>query len=292
MIIKKKLLLLVMVSILTLTSCVKAPAPEISQPETTEVDAVSLLTSVAATNVASTPTSTLTPRPTFTSIPTVTAFPTFTPIPQSYLTPVSDIFIPTSVPCHLIRNLGGINIDAGEYILADTKFKMTWGFKNLGSCDIGPGYVLTFIDGHELGDEKGKLKTIVRYMENGKVSVDLEAPDDPGQYSARYMFKTPEGNFFGPAFDVLFIVPGTSCGPGKTDTSDYGLYVKYRVAGSDYYQFWSEKYWHETGTYTWPELYYWLVLYWGINPINNGDYGAAYCGEYDPALVDEYITSY
>lgn len=292
MIINKNTFLLMMTVLLLVTSCLKAPVVSNLPTETVAFDASGLLTSVAATKIENTPTKTNTPRPTFTSIPTNTPFPTFTPIPQSFLTPVSDIFIPTSVPCLLIRNLGGITIDAGEYILADTKFKMTWGFKNLGSCDIGPGYVLTFINGQDLGDDKGKVNTIISYMENGKVSVDLEAPDDPGQYSARYMFRNPDGKFFGPTFDVLFIVPGTSCGPGKTASSDYGLYVKYYVSGSDYYQFWSEKYWSNSGTYTWPEIYYWLVLYWGTNPINNGDYGKAYCGEYDPALVDEYITSY
>lgn len=294
---RKIALITTLVSVL-LSACASKP-PTLAPTEPAMSDANSPMTAIALTQEAAPPTSTITPRPTFTDVPTATAFPTFTPLPTANLTPLSSVFVPnlSELPCEAIRNLGGIDDKHEEvsYEFENEKFTMTWGLKNIGSCDIGPGYVLSYATGEEMGDEKGKLKTVLSPMENGKVSIDMQAPSKPGTYVTVYKFKNPQGYYFGPGFTKTVIVPNTTCKPANQPGVDYGLYVvternpdgTVRKA-----QFWSEKYWDDTGLYEWREVYLWLAILWVGNPINHGEFGRAYCSVFDDDISGPIIIKY
>lgn len=293
-----KFSLIIALSSVVLTSCLGKPKTAVpTEAALAEVNAPQ--TAIALTQAAMPPTSTITPRPTFTTVPTSTAFPTFTPMPTVNLTPLSSVFVPnlSELPCEAIRNLGGIDDKHEEesYQFANEKFTMIWGIKNIGSCDLGPGYVMEYVSGEEMGDTKGKLKTVLSPMENGKVSVDLQAPSKPGTYVTVFKFHNPQGYYFGPGFSKTVIVPNTTCKPENQPGVDYGLYVVTERAADGTIkkaQFWSEKYWDASGIYEWKEIYLWLVLLWSDNPINYGNYGPAQCSTFDDNIVGPYITKY
>lgn len=287
-----------------LSGCITAPK---SLPESMAVASTATATrdvwatSIAQTQIAVAPEGTLAARPTFTSVPTETPFPTLTKNPKFLLTqlPADQVYVAYEGPCEAIRDLGGINHEIGEFMMDDTEFKMTWGLKNIGSCEIGPGYVLTFIDGEDMGDDKGKLQTVLSPMENGKVSVDLKAPNDPGTYEAHYKFKNPAGQFFGPVFVVNIVVPGLTCDAWREEGFDYGLIRSYQGSSGPVIQYWSEKNWSDSGIYSFDEIFFWIVYYWDskYNPIPHSSM-RAYCGkflppeEYDPDVTYEVIIKY
>lgn len=211
----RKTIIISIVATMIFSSCANLPVPSVPV-ETDEAVIKAIYTSAAQTVIASIPTETSTPRPTFTDFPSTTPFITQTV--ESLITIAPPIFgtntISPSQYCENIQFWAHILIDPGEVIAYDTKFTKTWAFKNIGTCDIGPGYVLTYYGGDDFGEHKGKLKTNIRPGETGHVSIAMTAPQKPGTYTANYMFVNPNGFFFGPTFQVRIVVPK----PTKTPT--------------------------------------------------------------------------
>jgi len=211
---KTKIIIINLIAALLISSCANLPLPNVPV-ETDEAMVKAIHTLAAQTVIASMPTQTLTPRPTFTDFPTGTPFATQTA--ESLITMVPTALRTSTLSpaqyCENIQFWRHILVDPGEVIAYDTKFTKTWAFKNIGTCEIGPGYVLTYYGGDDFGEHKGKLKTVTRPGEIGQVSIAMTAPQKPGTYSANYMFVNPNGFFFGPTFQVRIVVPKPTTTP-------------------------------------------------------------------------------
>lgn len=222
---KNQLFVLFILVSLVISSCDSIPVPTVPI-ETDEAMVQAIHTAAAETIIASMPTNTNTPRPTFTDAPTMTPFPTLTPDPIMILTQsvTATSTLSPAEYCENIQFWADIEIDPGQKIVYDTNFTKTWSFKNLGTCPVGSGYVLTYYGGDDFGDHKGKLKTTTEPGEIGQVSVGMKAPHKPGTYTALYMFVNPKGYFFGPTFTVRIVVPKPTNTPTpvptKTDSPD------------------------------------------------------------------------
>ncbi|MCH8342167.1 MAG: hypothetical protein IIA51_11520 [Chloroflexi bacterium] len=83
-----------------------------------------------------------------------------------------------------------------------------WGVLNSGSCDWGAGYRLIRIDDGLL-EAPGELALYpARAGETGVWSVQVIAPDQPGDQFASWQAQSPDGAFFGdPVFVFIEIGP-------------------------------------------------------------------------------------
>lgn len=125
-----------------------------------------------------------TPQPSETPLPTNTLQPTATPIPCDHVDFGDNIDV--TIP-------DGTEIDPGE------GFTKTWRLKNGGSCTWTSGYELVFDRGDKMGAPSSKKLTsdTVEPGEEIDVSVDLTAPDDPGEYRGYFKLRNPNGVLFG-----------------------------------------------------------------------------------------------
>lgn len=124
------------------------------------------------------PTNTQVPSATNTPIPSATQ----TPIPCDHVTFIKDITVPD-----------GTEMDPGQ------QFTKTWRLKNSGSCNWTPEYSLVFISGTSMGspDSKQLTNNTVAPGDEIEVSVNLEAPYEPGTYRANYKLRNSDGIIFG-----------------------------------------------------------------------------------------------
>lgn len=216
----KKNILLLLIASMVISSCVNITLPSVAV-ETNEALVLAVHTAAAQTIIASLPTNTNTPRPTFTDAPTETPFPSLTPNQSVIMTqsvPSTSTLSPVEY-CENIQFWADVEIDSGQQIFSDISFTKTWSFKNIGTCNIGSGYILTYYGGDDFGDHKGKLKTTTSPGEIGQVSVAMKAPHKHGTYTAHYMFVNPKGFFFGPTFTVRITVPKPTNTPTPLPTS-------------------------------------------------------------------------
>ncbi len=122
--------------------------------------------------------------PTNTPAPTsmFTATPTNTVVPCNKLTFVKDITIPD-----------GTDIDPGE------SFDKTWRLRNSGSCTWTSGYAVVFVDGDQMDAPDSQVLTsgTIEPGEEIDVTIEMEAPEDPGTYQGFFKLKATDGVIFG-----------------------------------------------------------------------------------------------
>ena len=160
--------------------------PEEQQPEPVEPAAPT------ATNTPQQPTNTTEPPP---ATPTPSLTPTVTPCDQ--LSFVKDVTVP----------------DETEFTPGEV-FSKTWRLKNTGSCTWTSGYSLVFDSGDAMGASASQQLTTgtVAPGQEIDVTVDLEAPDEPGTYQGNFKLRNPGGVIFGwgedsKSFWVKIVVP-------------------------------------------------------------------------------------
>jgi len=185
---KKVLILCVFI---VLTAC-SGPAPEALTPtlDATALNrtAVYQVTLDAPADPSPLPTQTLQPPATATIIPTFdrTRAPINTPTPQT--------------PCN--KAAAGHPIDVtipdGTVMNPGESFSKTWRLENTGSCTWTRQYAVTFFSGNSL--DAFQTNTLAEPVEPGEqidVTVDMEAPMDPGVYQSNWMLTNEEGVLFG-----------------------------------------------------------------------------------------------
>jgi hypothetical protein len=156
-----------------------------------EVEEVSFDLDGSEPTMTAIPSQTATAPPTVTasSTPTMTETPTTTPTPTSTLIPV---------PCNAAEFVKDVTVPDGSAFPQKTNFTKVWRLKNVGTCDWTSFYDLVFVDGSQMGDERYiALQGLVRPGESVDISVDLQAPEDPGNYEGLWMLRDPGGVLFG-----------------------------------------------------------------------------------------------
>jgi inhibitor of cysteine peptidase len=77
-------------------------------------------------------------------------------------------------------------------------FVKSWRLRNTGTCPWIDGYSLVFVAGNQMGSpETQPLPKVVAPGQTVDVSVDLVAPEEPGEYLGRWQFSDANGELFG-----------------------------------------------------------------------------------------------
>jgi hypothetical protein len=157
-----------------------------------------------------TPTPSVTAQMDFDSYPAESATPT--PIPEPALT--NSIYqTATSIPCDVVGFVDDITIPDGTEVVAKSTFTKTWKLRNDGTCTWNSDYDLVFSSGELMeGDEASSIgSNPVSPGKTIEISVDLTAPEDPGDYIGYWRLRNDSGQVFG-------------IGPG-----DYSFFVEITV---------------------------------------------------------------
>lgn len=134
------------------------------------------------------PSNTPLPTATNTPVPTATQFPTATRVP------------PTSTPrpCLAARFVRDVTIPDGTKYAGGTSFTKTWELENVGSCTWTDDFELVFVKGDRMsGDDNIPLDENVEPGETVRVSADLVAPFEKGEYRGDWMLADDDGEEFG-----------------------------------------------------------------------------------------------
>jgi uncharacterized protein YkwD/predicted small lipoprotein YifL len=174
----KKLFVVTLLTVLTLSACgskapaeTAAPAPTEAQPATTTEVPAEQIPVTGATEVLETPTET----PEVTSTPSIPR-PTNEPGCTNSAAFVSDVTIPDNTV-----------IDAGD------TFTKTWRISNTGTCVWAWDYTLTYYSENRMGAVDSVPLDITYPGETIDISVELIAPPSPGTYRGNFVIKNPEG---------------------------------------------------------------------------------------------------
>ena len=149
-----------------------------------------------------------------------TATPTDTPIPTLALpTAPPPLVNPISFPSPTGIGVGGTSNCDNSQLAADVtfpdnapvdagkKFTKTWQLINNGTCGWTTSYQLIFLDGTQMAGLPVFLSQDVPVGRLINVSVNLQAPEEPGQYYGRWRMKNASGQHFGAILTVVIKVP-------------------------------------------------------------------------------------
>jgi hypothetical protein len=193
-----------------------------------------LMTSVVGTMVASffetqtamytppAPTSTATyvPTPTPTILyATVTPGPTLTPTFIYYtatpgtvtITPTGTLPTPTvnsaslAVGCNNLAFVRDVNIPSGTVFEKNQVFTKTWKVENTGTCAWTGLYTLVSAGGDTLGGETMRTQKTVQVGSWSELSVELQAPNEPGKYTSYWRLSDGQ-SMFGATLAVSIVV--------------------------------------------------------------------------------------
>jgi hypothetical protein len=137
-----------------------------------------------------------------TPVPTQAQVVTSTPGPTPTITG-------TIVPCDQVSFIRDITIPDGTLLAPGTHYTKIWELKNSGSCAWNSLYNLVFANQGDLmgGAISQPLMTsgAVQPGETLKVSVDLTAPINQGDYKGEWRLRNPTGTEFGPAGKTFWV---------------------------------------------------------------------------------------
>jgi hypothetical protein len=219
---RQSLILLLLITIL-LTSCggqVAAGEPTQDIDATIAVAAQTFAASLFQTQTALAPTITNTVPPTVTPLPTTTALA----LPSSIASATQPVFFypsPTitgtfytttpnpstlSFGCNNLALVRDVTVESGTVMNPGTEFTKTWQVANTGTCDWLYLYELVFVSGDRMGGNSRRLSTRVPPGEWRQLSVDLDAPNEPGTYTGYWRLSDGAGHAFGASLKVSIVV--------------------------------------------------------------------------------------
>jgi hypothetical protein len=228
---RRSLLPLLLITIL-LTSCggqaAGEPTPDVDA--TVAVAAQTFAASLFLTQTALAPTSTNTVPPTVTPLPSSSPLALPSPIAsstQSFLlntTPLPTGTFHTLTPnpstlaygCNNLALIRDVTIESGTVLNPGVRFTKTWQVANTGTCDWLYLYELVFVSGDRMGGNSRRLSTKVPPKEWRQLSVDLDAPKDPGTYTGYWRLSDGAGHMFGATLVVSIVVKSPTKTPKPT----------------------------------------------------------------------------
>lgn len=132
---------------------------------------------------------TRTPEPGFTLMP---ATPFTAPTPT-----------PTPVPCaNDAAFLSDLTVPDFSQLLSGTAIDKRWSVRNSGTCDWGPDYRVTYVEGNSMGASGEHGLYPAKAGSEAVVQISMTAPTAPGDYAGKWQLRDADGKAFGP---VLFI---------------------------------------------------------------------------------------
>jgi next-to-BRCA1 protein 1 len=230
---RRSLIPLLLITIL-LTSCGVQAAGEPTQDinATVAVAAQTFAASLFQTQTAMAPTITNTVPPTVTPLPTSSPLALPSPVASATQFFLGNTVIPsvtgtfyTSTPnpstlsygCNNLALIRDVTYESGSTVLPGTTFVKIWQVANTGTCDWLYLYELVFVSGDRMGGNSRRLSDRVPPKEWRQLSVELDAPKEPGTYTGNWRLSDGAGNMFGATLKVSIVVKA----PTKTPKPSY-----------------------------------------------------------------------
>jgi len=198
---KLKLIITILFIALLIVGCGGAPTPSEPTPDVAAVRtsaAGTVVSQFTLTAAAFTPTTLL---PTNTSAPESTATATLPVLAQ--VTNLSGT--PEALCDSLTYNVATVDVNVPDNtpMTPGQDFIKTWKVKNNGSCEWGPGYVLTYAGYTEpMSGQFVALTDVVLPGEEVDVSVQFKAPSQAGTYLSAWQMRSPAGVTFE---EIIFV---------------------------------------------------------------------------------------
>lgn len=172
-------------------------------------------TITATPTVTSTPTATvatpiplLSPTPSATQLVFVAPLVTFTPV----ITGTPPTANPTTLAtgCNNLLLLRDETVPAGTVFNPEEGFTKVWKVANTGSCDWVYFYHLVFVSGDRMGGEPSRLGKVIEPGKWTQLSLNMQAPRNPGIYTGNWRFADNSGSTFGSTLSVSIEVKASS----------------------------------------------------------------------------------
>jgi hypothetical protein len=211
------------------------PTPDVNA--TIAAGAQTLVASVFQTQTAAAPTATNTTIPTVTNTAGASSTPLALPSPlasatQGFVffasaTPTGTFYTPTPNPntlsygCNNLLLIESFTEPAGPFRPGQA-FTQKWQVANTGTCDWLYLYNLQFVSGERMNGNGGRLSNRIEPGKWTTLSVDLDAPNSAGTYTANWRFAHADGTYFGSVLPVSIRVernPDPTRTPTSTNTS-------------------------------------------------------------------------
>lgn len=121
---------------------------------------------------------------------------------------VATVPVPTkgSTCTNVMSYVGDANYQDGSVLKAGTKFTKEWEVINYGDCQWDDTYHLFFISGTQMGAPAFVKVPHVPIGSKGKISVNMIAPEEPGEYRSEWKLFGSDNRFFGESLVVNIIV--------------------------------------------------------------------------------------
>lgn len=135
-----------------------------------------------------------------------TFVPSFTPVPTGtqYTATVNPSTL--GVGCNNMLLIRDETIPAGTVLQPRESFTKVWKVANTGTCDWVYLYHLVFASGDNMGADSQRLGKVIPPGKWTQLSVNLEAPRQPGTYTGYWRFADQSGNVFGSTLIVSIVV--------------------------------------------------------------------------------------
>ena len=124
--------------------------------------------------------------------------------------PLVNVYFVTATPEPCTYNASyvtDVTIPDGMRIGPAQSFTKVWQIRNTGTCPWEPGTVLVFNEGNHMSGPDTVALPALSPGDTTDVAVQLFSPTPPGTYKGIWMFKRPQGDFFGDRISVTINVP-------------------------------------------------------------------------------------
>ncbi len=114
-----------------------------------------------------------------------------------------------------------VTVPDGTVMAPGQTFVKTWAVLNAGSCTWTPKYKLLLLNGEPMSGSQVPLTATVSSRETANLSVNLTAPEIPGNYTGTWRLQNAAGAYFGDILTVVITVSGTAANtalPASTAT--------------------------------------------------------------------------
>ena len=112
--------------------------------------------------------------------------------------------------CNNLLLLRDETVPAGTVFNPEEGFTKVWKVANSGSCDWVFFYHLVFVSGERMGGEPGRLGKVIEPGKWTQLSLNLQAPRNPGTYTGYWRFADNSGTAFGSTLSVSIEVKASS----------------------------------------------------------------------------------
>lgn len=146
---------------------------------------------------------------------TATALPTFElPIEPS---PTAEPDTETERGCTLnAAFVADVTIPDNSVMTAGQSFRKTWRLRNSGTCEWETGTLFVFVSGDAMNGPPNIAVPQTAPQAQIDLSVDFQAPAEPGTYRSNWRLQAPDGTRYGVTVYVKIVVPGPTETPTLT----------------------------------------------------------------------------